>query len=130
MRLPVAAFFLATCTLARADTGAALPCSVAQSTFGAAELACTVAAHPQPQELNFSVSFEGVHDDSSAGLAARLDGQALACAAGSRTRIQGEGEGDTLTCRMAIPPASSARDLRLQLVWFHANPAPHTLRRE
>ena len=129
-RAAAAVLLLASSTFALADTGAAVSCSVAQFTFGAAELACPIAADAQPQELQFSVPFEGVHDDSSAALAARLDGQALTCAAGSRTRIQGDDQGDTLTCRLAIAAASAGRELRLQLVWFHANPAPYSLRRQ
>ena len=129
-RLSTVAFFLGFFTCALADAGTALPCSVAQSAFGTVELACPIAADPQPQDVHFSVSFEGVHDDSSAALAARLDDAALACAPGSRARIQGEAEGDTVTCRMAIPPAAAARELRLRVVWFHAEPASSTLRRE
>jgi hypothetical protein len=127
-----AALFVLPCaaSLAAADPAGTLSCSVANAAFGSAELVCPIAPAGQTQALHFHVSFEGVHDDSSAGLAARLDGQALACAPGSRVRLQGDGEGDTLSCRMAVPPASAARELRLQLVWSHAEPAPYTLRRE
>lgn len=106
----------------------AVPCVSANATFGAAELVCAIPQQPHLHRLRFKLPFAGVHDDSSAGMAATLDGAPVACTVDSRPQIRGEAEGDTLSCDMAIESATAPRELRLQLVWFHAEPGDYSLR--
>ncbi len=109
----------------------AVPCEPRSTTFGATELVCTVPATPGPARLLLAARFNGVHDDSFAGVAVRSGERAIACAQGSRDRIEGDAEGDTLACRFELP-ASGLQDtqLRVQLLWHHAEPAAFGLVRE
>lgn len=108
----------------------AVACVVTAGGYGAAELACPIAAAPQARVLRFAASFAGVHDDSQAAVGVRIDGQAVGCNAGSRARLEGDAQGDALSCAIAVPPAAQARQLRLQLIWHHAEPAGYRLRYE
>ena len=105
-------------------------CVPANATFGAAELVCAIPPQMPARLLRFQLTFGGVHDDSSAGMAARLDGAPVKCTQESRPQFRGEAEGDTLSCVLPIDPAGAARELRLQLVWYHAEPGDYTLRAE
>lgn len=107
-----------------------VPCEASSATFGATELACTVAATPGPVQLRLMARFNGVHDDSFAGVAVRLGERAIACAQGSRDRIQGDADGDTLVCRFELPASGEATQLRVQLLWHHAEPAAFAFVRE
>ena len=108
----------------------AVACVPANTTFRAAELVCAIPPQAPVRLLRFQLSFGGVHDDSSAGMAARLDGAPVKCTQESRPQFRGEAEGDTLSCVMALEAATSPRELRLQLVWFHAEPGDYSLRAE
>ena len=114
-------------SLALAAPAQDVPCSVAQATFGSAELACTIEAAPEARDLRFGVRFQGVHDDSLASVAVKIDGQPLACEAGGRQQLQGDAQGDTLTCSLRVPANGAARELRFRLAWEHAEPAGYAL---
>lgn len=132
-RLLLAAPVLTLLVLAPAFAGAAshpVACVPMNTTFGAAELVCSIPSEARPQRLRFQLPFAGVHDDTSAGMAARLDGRPLACTADSRPQLRGEDLGDTLSCVITVDAASAPRELRLQLVWFHAEPGDYSLRAE
>jgi hypothetical protein len=115
---------------AATPSGGTVPCTTAQASFDNAQLVCEIAPGPEAQVLRLHVAFEGVHDDSSAALGASLDGHPVACADGSRPRIEGDGAGDAISCSFSVPPADAARQLRVQLLWHHARPVAFALRRD
>ena len=49
----------------------------------------------------------------------QLDGQPIACAEGSKTRLFGEDGEVSLWCRVAVP-AGGAHQLLLETIWSHA----------
>jgi hypothetical protein len=121
------AFALA--SAARAATP--IPCESRLTGNGSAELVCAISPGDASAVLEFSAGFSGVHDDSQAGLAATLDAAPLACIEGSTTRITGDEGGNTLVCRFVLSPGARAtRQLHVQLLWFHADPAAVGLARE
>jgi hypothetical protein len=95
-----------------------------------ARLACPVEPAGAPATYRIVATFAGVHDDSMAVLAASEGGQPIACATGSRTRIQGEEGGDTLVCAFTLAAAAGARSINVQFVWYHADPATFALTRD
>jgi hypothetical protein len=119
----------ALCT-AGARAATPVPCEPKSATFGATELACTVPATPGPARLRLTARFNGVHDDSFAGVAVRSGERAIACAQGSRDRIEGDADGDTLACRFELPAGAQDTQLRVQLLWHHAEPAAFEFVRE
>ncbi len=73
--------------------------------------------------LHFEAHFAGSHDDTAASLIASLNDTPLACAAGSKTTLDGQEEGDaTMSCRLTAVPVSTGTPttLRFQLRWHHA----------
>jgi hypothetical protein len=114
-------------------TQAATPiaCEGRLTGYGSAEVICAVEPDKAPGPLRFSARFNGVHDDSQAGLAASVDAVPIACSEGSTTRIAGEDGGDTLVCRfMLAADALAVRRVHVHLLWFHAEPATFDLHRE
>jgi hypothetical protein len=108
-----------------------VPCEGRSLGYGSAELVCAVAPGAAPGLLTFTARFAGVHDDSQAGLAASLDAAPLACLEGSRTRIAGDEDGDTLTCQFMLAAETRAvRRVNVHLLWFHAEPVAFNLSRE
>lgn len=117
-----AAAFWAGALLPGAAGADGLPDCQARSTgFGSGELRCQAPAGPARQ-LVFEMAFAGVHDDSQAALAVSQDGRPLQCAQGSLPRIVGDEAGATLTCKLELAAAGEARQLLVQLLWFHAEP--------
>jgi hypothetical protein len=90
------------------------------------------AATGEVRALRFEARFAGSHDDTTASLSASLDGRPLVCAAGSKTEIDGQDEGDvTLSCRVSVAAAAGAAPvLRFQLAWYHARYASFDLQAE
>jgi hypothetical protein len=108
-----------------------LACEGRSTGHGSGELVCPLAASAQAGHLRFQVRFSGVHDDSSAGLAAKLDGVPVRCGEGSTERIAGDAGGDALTCRIALGASrDAARKLVISLLWYHAEPVGYQLTRE
>ena len=108
-----------------------VPCESRSVGYGAADLVCVVEPGAQPGLFTFTARFSGVHDDSQAGLAARVDDAPIACLEGSRTRIAGEQDGDTLVCRWLLAAKTLAlRRVNVHLLWFHAEPVAFNLSRE
>lgn len=101
-------------------------CAGRSTGFGAAELACPLPASDTARHFRLQVRFSGVHDDSSAGLAAKLDGAPVHCGEGSIDRIQGDGDGSTLVCRIAAD-GGAQRTLVVNLLWYHAQPEGYEL---
>jgi hypothetical protein len=121
-----AALVLAPCA-ARASTDT-LPCEGRQTGFGSGELACKVDTRGGSQARRFEAEFSGVHDDSQAAMAASLDGTPLACSPGGQERLEGETQGNRLSCGLVIPAggAEHERTVLLRLRWHHAEPARFT----
>ncbi|MBA2961726.1 MULTISPECIES: hypothetical protein [Ramlibacter] len=133
LRLALACSLIAVLPAGRAAAerpGTTVPCTTAQASFDNAQLRCEIVPAPTAQVLRLHVVFEGVHDDSRAVLAAALDGQPVACAEGSRDRFEGDAGGDALSCRFTVPTGTAARQLRVQLVWHHAQPVAFALQRD
>lgn len=124
-------FLLAAALLAPTWAATPIPCEGRLTGHGSAELVCAVEPGDESGALRFSARFDGVHDDSQAGLAASVDAAPLACIEGSRTRIAGEESGDTLVCRFTLAAeARAVRRIHVHLLWFHAEPAAFDLSRE
>lgn len=124
---------LVTVLAAASPAGAAevIACDGRSTGFGSAELVCPIAPAAAPDRLRLHVRFAGVHDDSTAGLAASLDGAAVACGEGSTARIAGDAGGDALLCRIAVDTShQGARKLVVNLLWYHAEPVEYQLTRE
>lgn len=108
-----------------------VPCEGRPTGHGSAELVCAVEPGEASGPLRFSARFRGVHDDSQAGLAASVNAVPLACIEGSRTRIAGEDDGDTLVCRFVLAAGPQAvRRIHVHLLWFHAELAAFDLSRD
>lgn len=106
------------CTLAQAATP--LACGSRATGPSAGELTCPLDASPARQQLTFIARFAGVHDDSQAAFRATVDGAPVTCAQGGTMRIEGEQDGDTLSCRFAVD--AGARRLVVDVLWYHADP--------
>ncbi|MBL0726232.1 hypothetical protein [Piscinibacter sp. HJYY11] len=108
---------------ASADTRKpASPCEAHQPRHDRLDVRCRWPAGSGPQALRFDAHFAGSHDDTSASLVASLNGTALNCAAGSKTQLDGQDEGDvTMSCRFSLTsPLREEVVLRFELAWFHA----------
>jgi carbon monoxide dehydrogenase subunit G len=121
LRLPVLTLLAAMAGAPSATAQAIPPCQTVQARHDRLAVRC-----PWPADamgLRFEAHFAGSHDDTEASLAATLDGTPLACAAGSKTRIDStQDEGDvTLSCQLSAPVGGgAARQLVFQLRWYHA----------
>ncbi|WOB06003.1 hypothetical protein [Piscinibacter gummiphilus] len=98
----------------------AIACHTEQARHDRLDVRC-----PWPADaprLRFEAHFAGSHDDTTATLVATVNGTPLTCAAGSKTSIDGQDEGDvTLTCTLTAPPlARGATHVRFELRWHHA----------
>lgn len=95
-------------------------CHTEQARHDRVEVRCLWPA--AAQGLRFEAHLAGSHDDTTATLAATLDGAPLACAPGTKTSIDGQDEGDvTLSCQLTAPAAASgAREVRFHVRWYHA----------
>jgi hypothetical protein len=105
-----------------------LPCENAQQGWEFATLVCRVDAAPAPRKLRITVTFAGVHDDSSAALVASEGDQAIDCGKAGKTRIEGEEGGDTLVCPFTLAAKPGTRQITVNLIWHHADPASFALR--
>lgn len=101
------------------------------------EITCLLVPGAAPESWRFRAAFTGVHDDSSALLAVRLDDQPVACGPGSTTALLGEGDEDgvgedgLLECRITLAgPSREERRLWVQLRWRHAQHVSHELVRD
>lgn len=74
------------------------------------------------KHLRFEADLTGSHDDTSASLAATLDGTPLRCEPGSKTTIDGQDDGDvTMSCALSAPSAANGpAQLHFLLRWYHA----------
>ncbi|GAC1603227.1 MAG: hypothetical protein NVS3B2_07550 [Ramlibacter sp.] len=125
--------FLALVALLAGSAHAAtiIPCDGRPTGYGSAEVMCAVEPGLAAGLLRFNARFSGVHDDSQAGMAVSLDDSPVLCSGDSMTRIAGENSGDTLVCRFKLAAAPGAtRRIRVNLLWFHAEPAAFDLVRE
>lgn len=104
------------------------PCHTEQARHDRVELRCPWPANTPG--LRLEAHFSGSHDDTTATLAATLDGAPVACAAGSKTAIDGQDEGDvTLSCQLGAPPVGAGMQaLRFELRWHHARFTGYDLR--
>ena len=85
------------------------------------DIVCPLSAAGSSQSYRFKANFTGSHDDTSASLAATLDGAPLACAQGSKTNLMGEDGEVSLDCRFAVAPkAGSQQVLRVMVTYRHA----------
>ena len=76
---------------------------------------------PAGRAHRFTARFGGGHDDTSASLAATLDGQATDCDAGSKMRLFAEDGDVSLHCRVtAAGTAGGAHTLVVTVLWSHA----------
>ena len=76
---------------------------------------------PAGRAFRFTASFSGGHDDTSASLAATLDGQSTGCDADSKMRLFGEDGDVSLHCRIqAAGDAASVHTLVVTVLWSHA----------
>lgn len=84
------------------------------------------------RRLRFDAHLAGSHDDTTATLAATLNGAPLACAPGNKTSIDGQDEGDvTLSCQLTAPSAATGTmELRFNVRWYHARYSGFDLRVE
>lgn len=96
---------------------AAPPCQVLDPAWDSEEIVCDVdaAAHPGPWRLQ--VDFAGGHDDTLASMAPLLDGAPLACAEGSKLRLEGEDGDVSLHCDFRV---TGRQVLRTRVTWSHA----------
>lgn len=101
------------------------------------ELTCPLVPEATPESWRFRANFTGVHDDTTALLAVRLDDQPVTCAPGSTTALLGEGDEDSagedgaLECKIVLNGAAGAeRRLWVQLRWRHAQHVSHALVRD
>ncbi|MEP6501788.1 MAG: hypothetical protein ABJD97_00530 [Betaproteobacteria bacterium] len=79
---------------------------------------CTL---PARRMHRFTVNFAGGHDDTSASLAATLDGQPATCDADSKTSLFGEDGDVSLQCRIAAAGgADTPHALVVTVLWSHA----------
>ena len=75
------------------------------------------AGHPH----RLTARFGGGHDDTSASLAATLDGESTPCDTGSKMSLFGEDGDVSLHCRIAAPgDASRVHVLVVTVLWSHA----------
>lgn len=111
--------------------GEPLACEGARKGPDAGELSCRVDGAAAHTLLVFA-GFSGVHDDSQASIAARLDGEPVRCEPGARQQLRGENEGDQLQCRFTPPAQAVARErtLRVLVTWHHAQPERVAVTRE
>lgn len=105
-------------------------CHVEQARHDRLEVRCPWPA--SAPALRFEARLAGSHDDTAATLVATLQGAPLTCEAGSKTRIDGEAEGDvTLSCHLTAPPAAGrATEVRFLVRWYHARYDGFTVRTE
>ena len=82
---------------------------------------CPLSASGTARRFRFKADFSGSHDDTTASLAATLDGAPLACEEGSKTSLQGEDGEVSLECRFAIKDKAGTKHLLdVLLSWRHA----------
>jgi hypothetical protein len=76
---------------------------------------------PAGRPHRFTARFSGGHDDTSASLAATLDGQATDCDPDSKMRLFAEDGDVSLHCRVtAAGAASGVHTLVVTVLWSHA----------
>ena len=96
-----------------------LPCDVPEQPGDVREAQCAIAATDRAQALSFKVLFAGGHDDTSASMTLKLDGQPMTCDPGSKTRLFAEDGNVFLECRFQLP-AGKPHALGADVVWSHA----------
>ncbi len=85
------------------------------------EIECRLNPSEGMQRLRFTAHFSGSHDDTTAAMAAMLDGMPVACEDGSKTRTGGEDGDVSLECRLSVKGLPDAKQvLRMKLRWHHA----------
>ena len=103
---------------------AALPadapaCTASTATGGDIRVLTCALTAGRPYRL--TANFSGGHDDTSASLAATLDGQPVDCEADSKTRLFGEDGDVSLHCRIrAGGDPAPAHVLVVTVLWSHA----------
>jgi len=80
-------------------------------------VSCTL---PPGRAHRLTFRFGGGHDDTSASLDARLDGQPTKCDAGSKTSLFGEDGDVSLHCGIAAGDGTAPRTLVVTVLWSHA----------
>jgi len=112
----------------RAAVAAALQCQVTPGLGEALDYTCLLTPARPGQRFVFRATFEGGHDDTMASLAAQLDGVAIDCDAGSKTRLMGEDGTVSLDCRVSPTGAVGAvHHLDIALAWSHAQYARYEI---
>lgn len=81
---------------------------------------CPIDATATGRPLRFTAVFGGSHDDTRIQLDARLDGEPLACDAGSKTSLFAEDGIVGLDCGFRVAPRSDGATLEVSLTVHHA----------
>ena len=117
--------------LSRAAATGAVVAPQCQATPGlgeALDYTCLLTLARPGQHFVFRATFDGGHDDTMASLAAKLDGVAIDCDAGSKTSLMGEDGTVSLDCRVSPAGAVGAvHHLDIALAWSHAQYARYEI---
>jgi len=103
-------------------------CEVHPGLGEALDFNCLLTALRPGQHFVFRATFEGGHDDTMASLVAQLDGVAIDCDAGSKTRLMGEDGTVSLDCRVSpTGMVGAVHHLDIALAWSHAQYARYEI---
>ncbi len=84
------------------------------------EIECRLNPSQRVQHVRFKAHFSGSHDDTTAQMAAMLDGMPVGCDTGSKMSTEGEDGDVSLECRFSIKALPDTKVLRMTLRWHHA----------